>query len=626
MSGDLLREQLKTLPNRPGVYLFRSAEGEVLYVGKASSLRSRVRSYFGSGAERSFKGRELSKRATSVETFLTGTPAEALLLESNLIKEHSPRFNIQLRDDKTFPYVKVTVNEPFPRILVTRRLQPDGSRHFGPFTDVGAMRRALRMIRQMFTVRSCHYDLPVTAPDRPCLDYFIDRCRAPCVGKQSEAEYGAMIDRILDILSGHTARLKRDVRQEMEEASDSMEYERAAELRDVLRGIEAFDRRQLSIDSRGGDRDVLGIAADDTEACCVFLRVREGKLLGRNVHFLRFVEGSDLAAIVSAAVTGPYLRGDDLPPELIVPADFSDRALVESVLANNREGPFGIRVPQRWMKRRLLELAERNAAHILAERSELEGSGREEATPPPAARALAVTFGLESPPQDVACFDISTLSGRDSVGSAVWLRDGIPRTKEYRRFRIRETEDGRTDDYSMMQEVVGRYFARRVQEGGPIPDLVVIDGGKGQLGAALHAMESSGVSDIPVVALAKRNEEVFVPGTPDPICLDRRNEGLRWLQRARDEAHRFAIGYNRKLRARRTLRSRISEIRGVGPAREKDLLREFGSLEAIRRASAEELVRVPGIGPVTARRIIAALSARGGGERERHDEPPRGAS
>ena len=612
MLAEGLQEQLKTLPNRPGVYMFRSDDGEILYIGKATSLRSRVRSYFGGAADRSFKLRELSRRTASVETFVVSSPAEALLLESNLIKEHGPRFNIQLRDDKSFPYVKVTVHEPFPRVLVTRRLVRDGSRYFGPFTDVGAMRRALRMIRQMFSVRSCHYDLPRDAPARPCLDYFIDRCRAPCVGKQAQADYREMIDQILEIPSGHTGRLKRDARRGR--ITDSQHaFERAAGLRDILRGLESMEKRQTSIDFRGGDRDVLGISRSEDTACCLFLRVREGKLLGRYVHFLQIGEGADdLSALTSAAIKGAYLRQDDLPPELLVPADFEDRPLIVSMLTERRQGSFHIRVPQRGTKRRLLELAEGNAAHILTERTEVEANLSGGTIAPPGARELAAALGLESPPRDIACFDISTLSGRDSVGSSVWLRDGAPRKKEYRRFRIRETTDGKTDDFSMMQEVVGRYFARRVTKGEAIPDLVVIDGGKGQLGAALHAMESAGVSDIPVVALAKRLEEVYVPGLSDPLVLDRRNHGLRWLQRARDEAHRFAVDYNRKLRRRRTLRSGLSEVPGVGPTREKDLLREFGSLAEIRKATVEELIRVPGVGPATARRILAELSKTAG--------------
>jgi excinuclease ABC subunit C len=605
-----LREQLKALPDRPGVYLFRDDDGEILYVGKATSLRSRVRSYFGSSARQSFKLRELSNRTADIETFVLETPAEALLLESNLIKENGPRFNIQLRDDKTFPWVKVTVHEPFPRVLVTRHLVRDGSRYFGPFTDVGAMRRALRMIRQMFTVRSCHYDLPRDAPRRPCLDYFIDRCRAPCVGEQSEAEYRGMIDKILEILSGHTGGLRRDVRRQMKEAAEDLQYERAAELRDILKGLSALEKRGTAIDFRGGDRDVLGISRSENLACAIYLRVREGRLLGRSVHYLNVGEGkAGHAELTAAAIKAVYLRREDLPPELVVPSDFEDRELVQGVLAERRGAAFRIHVPQRGLKKRLLDLASENALHLLSERTELETGEGGRGAPPAAARELGLALELDVPPRDLVCFDISTLSGRESVGSAVWLGDGAPKKKEYRRFRIRETADGKTDDYSMMQEVVQRYFSRRVKEDRPVPDLVVIDGGKGQLAAALHAMESAGVSDVPAISLAKRFEEVFLPGRADPVRLDRRNAGLLWLQRARDEAHRFAVDYNRKLRSRRTLRSRLSDVPGVGPAREKDLLREFGSIEAILRADPEELTRVRGIGLATAQRIHQTLAA-----------------
>jgi excinuclease ABC subunit C len=609
VTTDSLREQVRSLPSQPGVYLFRDEDGEILYVGKARSLRERVRSYFGSAADRSFKQRELSRRVASVETFVVDSDAEALLLESNLVKEHAPRFNIQLRDDKSFPYVKVTVQEAFPRVLVTRRLVRDGSRYFGPFTDVGAMRRALRLIRGLSTVRSCHFSLPRETPERPCLEYFIDRCKAPCVGYQTEADYRAMIDRILEILAGHTGRLKGDVRLEMESAAADLDFERAAELRDVLRGLGSLERRQTSIDFRGGDRDVLGLARSGSIACCLFLRVREGKLLGRDVHFLTIGVGEDdPAAITAAAVKGAYLQHEDLPPELLVPSGFEDLELVESVLRSRRGAGFAIRVPLRGRKRRLLDLAGGNAEHLLSERQSLMSPGEAVEQVPPAARDLAIALSLPSPPRNLVCFDISTLAGSDSVGSAAWLADGAPRKAEYRRFRIRRTPEGKTDDYSMMQEIVGRYFHRRIAEDRPLPDLVIVDGGKGQLAAALHAMEGAGVSDLPAVSLAKREEEVFLPGRGDALHLDRRSPALHWLQRVRDEAHRFAIEYNRKLRRKRTLRSRLSEIPGVGPAREADLLREFGSLEAIRSASPGELSTVPGIGPTTARRIAAELS------------------
>jgi excinuclease ABC subunit C len=608
MTGDALGQAVSELPRRPGVYLFRDAAGELIYVGKAKSLRERVRSYFRAEARQDPRLRRLVGDIASVETILAGSEAEALLLESTLVREHTPRYNLQLRDDKSYPYVKVTVQEPFPRVLVTRELERDGSRYFGPFTDVKAMRRALRVIKSTFTVRSCDWPLPARGPDRPCLDYHIGQCKAPCVGWQSEADYRKMIERILDILAGRTTKLRARVTREMEEASDALEFERAAELRDVIKGLDVLRRRQTTVDFRGGDRDVLGIAGSEEGTCAVLLRVRDGHLLGRDVRFLREAADAPMKDLVATAIRDFYLPAADVPDEILVGALPEDRDALTEVLSERHGSRVEIVRPQRGQKRRLVELAEQNAGHLAEERS-LErdpGAGGEV---PRAARALESALALPAPPRSIVCFDISTLGGTDSVGAAVWLRDGKPDRSGYRRFRIRETPDGETDDYAMMQEIVGRYFHRRIAGEGALPDLVLIDGGKGQLGAALQGMESAGASDVPVAALAKRLEEVFLPGRDAPIRLGVSDPALHWLQRARNEAHRFAVGYNRRLRRRRTLHSRLSEIPGVGPRREADLLRRFGSVAAIRRSSAEELTEVRGIGRSMAERILRELAS-----------------
>lgn len=613
-----LKREAGELPDGAGVYVFRDREGEVLYVGKAKSLRSRVRSYFNADVGRSLKIRELVRRIDDLETFVLDSEAEALLLEWNLIKEHEPRFNVRLRDDKSYPYVRVTVQEPFPRVMVTRQLERDGSRYFGPYTDVGGMRSALRMLKKLYPVRSCHYDMPEELPERPCLDYHIGRCEAPCAGHQSREEYRAMIGEILRVLSGRTGEVKEEVRDRMQEASDELDFERAAELRDVLDGLASMERRRATVDFRGGDRDVLGVVRREEVACGVVLRVRDGRLLGREIHFLRNLGEEDRGEVAGAFVKGFYLRQEELPPELLAPEDFEDRDLVEEYLSLRRDGPFRVHVPRRGRKRRLVELAEENAGHLLrreglrddgagGRQGEADG-GLARAAPTRAARALAEALELERPPRSLIGFDVSTLQGADSVGSAVWLQDGGPVKDEYRRYRIRGTDEGRSDDYAMMQEIVGRYFGRRVREGKPLPDLVVVDGGKGQLGAARQAMESAGVSDLPLLALAKREEEVYRPGDADPLRLDRADQGLHWLQRVRDEAHRFALAYNRNLRRRRTLRSRLSDVQGVGPEREQALLRRFGSLDAVREATVEELTGTRGIGAATASRIRDELA------------------
>lgn len=618
-----VRDTLARLPREAGVYVFRDSEREVLYVGKAKSLRARVRSYFGSGAANSLKLARLVPQIAEVETFVTASEPEALLLESNLIKEFRPRFNVQLRDDKSFPYVKVTLAEPYPRVLVTRHIESDGSRYFGPFTNVGAMRRALRLITQKYSVRTCHYPLPDHGPDRPCLDFHIDRCLAPCVGYQSKEAYGESIQEVVRILSGHTASLRSEIRQRMQIASDTLEFETAAELRDVLSGLEVLERRQTSVDFRGGNRDVLGVALEAGSACTVLLRVRSGHLLGREVRMLRNVEDGELESAVDAALREFLLRQEDLPAEVLVPVDFPNRPLLEEILTARRGGPVRIVHPQRGSKRRLVDLAEQNARHLFHERSLSDlpvTAGSVEPSEPDRAASLGLqrALDLEEPPRDLLCFDISTLGGSDSVGSAVWLRDGRSHRDEYRRFRIRLTADGETDDYAMMQEVVGRYFQRRVRDGRPLPDLVLIDGGKGQLGAALQAMEGAGVSDLPVAALAKRREEVFLPGRSDPVIFDRSHPSLHWLQRVRDEAHRFAVGYNRRLRRKRTLRTALRDVPGVGRSREAELLRRFGSPAAIAGLSRSDLTAVPGIGPATADKILETLIAP---VEDDHDEP-----
>ena len=605
----VIKDQLKSLPTRPGVYLFKNAAGKVVYVGKAGSLRPRVRSYF-SASDRSPKTREMMRRVVSLETIVVGSEAEALILEANLIKEYQPRFNIQLRDDKRYPYIKVTTKEPFPRVFVTRKLQDDGSEYFGPYTSVGVIREALEVIKRLYTVRSCRYDLPREAPDRPCLDYHIGRCLAPCVGLQDQASYGAMIGEILKILDGDTEGVRHRVEDLMQEASDALEFERAARLRDVLSGLDELARQQRVERLRGGDYDVVGLARDGDLAATVVLRIRSGVLLGRDTQrFSDIVDESDASLITTFAsryyLSGGTRRKSRLPREILIPAEFDDRELVEDILSDEAGMKIRVHAPKKGTKARLSELAADNARHALEDR--LTALEQIEDRADQVLYDLRDRLDLKVVPRLIVCFDISHHQGSETVGSAIVFENGVPKKSEYRHMRIKG--DWGNDDYRSMAEVVSRYFQRRLNEERPLPDFLVVDGGKGQLGAARGALEELGVTDVALAALAKREEVIFRPDRPEPIRLGRKDRALHLLQRMRDEAHRFALSYNRKLRSKRTLRSDLSQVPGIGPERQKLLLSRFGSVRGVRTATAQEIARLPGISDTLAVRVLTYLGS-----------------
>jgi excinuclease ABC subunit C len=616
MQNEALQAKLKHLPDRPGVYLMKDAGGEILYVGKAKSLRPRVRSYFNSPHQHSLKTRELVRRIADLDTIVVGSEAEALILENNLIKENRPRFNINLKDDKTYPYIKVTVQERFPRVIVTRRLERDGARYFGPYTDVRRMRQALEVVKKLYTVRSCHYDLPREAPARPCLDFHIGRCKAPCVAFQPEEEYRGMIEEILQILGGHTRQAAEGIREQMQAAAAEMDFERAAELRDALASLEALEARQTVVDVEGGDRDVVGLARDGADACGVVMRIREGKLLGRETQFMAELDGEPDEEVLATFATRFYtgraaLDVEEVPPEIFFPADFDDRPVLEALLRERAGRAVRTRIPQRGEKVRVVELAEQNARHLLEEWKLLGRSAASRA--PDALYELQEVLELGTVPRLMVCFDISHTQGSETVASAVVFENGAPNKAEYRKLKIRG--EWGNDDFRSMHEAVTRYFSRRLEEGKPLPDLAVIDGGKGQLGAARKALEEIGLGQQAVVSLAKKEEEVFLPGRPTSVRLPRRSPALRLLQRLRDEAHRFAVTYNRKLRTKRTVRSELSEIPGVGPARQRQLLERFGSVRALAAATEEEVAALPGFGRELARKVLEHARDTGGKSR-----------
>ena len=593
--------KLPHLPESPGVYLWKDAEGKVLYVGKAKRLRSRVRSYFASEHIESPKTRGLVRNVCDLETIVVPTEAHALILEANLIKEYKPRFNIALRDDKSYPYIKVTLNEPYPRVFVTRRLQSDGARYFGPYTDVGQMRRALAVVKRIFTVRSCNYDMPRELPERACLDFSIGRCKAPCIGNQSVEDYRAMIDEVVVFLDGKTDEVVRRINARMEQAAENLDFERAAELRDARKHLERMQEPTIVVELEGGDRDVVGYARDGDDACVAILRIRSGKLLARDHRFLENVEGSDDADALAAFLARSYLGAtEERAGELLVPFDFPDRELLEDALEHTR-----VLVPQRGSRRQLVDLAEQNARHLLEELKLSNLEAGERAADP--VYELQRELGLRRVPRSLVCFDISHAQGTDTVASCVWFENGRAKRSEYRKFKV-ETVQG-IDDFASMREVVGRYFRRRLDEQRPLPDLVVIDGGKGQLNAAKEAIDAVGLSELPMISLAKREEEVFVVGRSESVRISRRSPALRMLQQARDEAHRFAVTFQRKRRAVRTVTSELMTIPGIGPTKRRQLLQHFGSVAALRAASPEQIAELPGWTVASASRLLAGLAA-----------------
>ncbi len=593
----LIARKLAALSDGPGVYLWKNSAGEVLYVGKAKNLRARVPAYFAPDHQDTPERAALAAQIADLETIIVPNEPQALLLENNLIKQHQPRFNIRLRDDKSYPRIAVTIGEPFPRVLVVRRIQLEGARYFGPYTDVGTLRQTLGIIRRLFAVRSCHYDLPADAPDRPCLDYHIERCRAPCVGYQTQADYRRMIDDVLLFLEGKTLDVRGRLRDRMQTASGELDYERAAQLRDALQWLEQVEQPQTVELVGGGDVDAIGLARDGDDACGVILRIRAGRLIAREHRFLERAGADSEARVLAAFLVRFYLPLEARATRVLLPFVPED---LDSLRALAPAVDWG--VPQRGTNAKLVELAEQNARHLL-ESLLLESFDVEERAADPV-YALGRDLGLASVPRSFVCVDISTNQGRDTVGSLVWFEAGRPKKSEYRRYRIRGAQQ---DDFAAVHEVVSRFLRRRFEEEKSLPDLIVVDGGKGQLSAARSATQEAGAGTIPLASLAKRDEAVYLPDRAAPLRLARRSPSLKLLQRARDEAHRFALSYSRRRRTQRTITSELLTVPGIGPQRRRLLLERFGSVAGVRTATAEEIAALPSFSRALAERIIDRL-------------------
>jgi len=635
--SDKLRGALRRLPTKPGVYLMQNADGRVLYVGKADSLRSRVRSYFAARGPEDARIAHMVTEVAGVEYIVTDTVSEAYLLESNLIKEHRPRFNIRLRDDKSYPFVKITLGEDFPRIVRTRRLVRDGSRYFGPYASASSVDETLKLLRKIFPFRTCNLDIPEgkRVLERPCLLYFINRCQGPCIQAVPKPAYRETIGQIVDFLDGKQEPIARQLRREMEGQSEALRFEQAATTRDKLRAVErTMEQQKMAAFSRA-EHDVIGMARDDDAACVQVMQVRNGKLIGRE-HFI--VEGA--RDVSDATVLGSFLQQyyastDAVPRALLAPLMPAEADDLAAYLAERRGVRVTISVPERGEKRRLVAMATSNAVEALArEHAEwmADTSRRDEAL-----SELASALELPRPPERIECYDMSNIQGTSAVGSMVVFIDGRPEPKEYRRFRIRSGET--PDDFRMMAEVLRRRFSRvaklrsetgalsldavgadevpeedsdrRRDVGWAMPDLVIVDGGKGQLSAAVGVMDELGIRDVPFSGLAKRFEELHLPGRSAPVVLPRRSQALYLVQRIRDEAHRFAITYHRDVRGKKALRSELDDIGGIGPGRKRTLLRRFGSVRRIREASVEEVAATPGISRELAERLKAHLAREG---------------
>jgi excinuclease ABC subunit C len=590
---DRLRQKARSVPREPGVYLWKDAQSKILYVGKAQDLRARVAHYLGPQVDE--KHRLLQDESADLDFVAMTSVKEALILEQNLIKQHRPPYNVLLVDDKKYPYIAVT-EEKFPRVVYTRDLREKGS-FFGPFPDAWGAKRVSRMVNKMFQLRQCR-----TLPARECLYYHLHQCSGPCIGAVTPAEYKAQAARAEEFLQGRGVELSKHIKGSMEQAAQGQRFEEAAELRDLASAIDSVLERQHAESATGRSYDAIGIAIRDDRACALVLFVREGMITGREVYMLNRVQGESLAVVLLAFLEQYYPSALKLPPEILLPVELGDGATLTQLLTERRGARVQIRAPERGEGRRFVELAEKNA-HLAIEQELLLRERRGSAAMEELQRAL----GLPTAPELIEAFDISHHAGQYTVASMVCLKDGQPYKSGYRRFRIRTTQGG--DDPGAMREVVLRRYTRVLQEVGAdaLPDLILIDGGRPQLGAAYDALKSLGLEATPIVGLAKRFEELYRPQILHPLKLDPHSAALQALQRVRDEAHRFAIGYQGVLKRKNFITSALDEIPGVGPERRRRLLQTFGSVDAIRSASEEELARTPGINRPLAKRIRDAL-------------------
>ncbi len=631
--NEKIQSVLNSLPHKPGIYLMKDAQGTILYVGKAISLYNRVRSYFQESSDLGPKNRSMVAKVDDIEFLVVKNEVEALVLESNYIKQYRPKYNVLLRDDKNYPYIKVSLTEDFPRVYRVRSFQHDGNRYFGPYTNSGAVDSTLDLLNKLFAFRTCRYDASNWAPPRdgeppagwkqkllprPCTQYYIHRCIAPCVAYATREEYDAVIQQVILFLEGKHDEVVKNLQEQMQEAAENLNFEEAARIRDRIKAVERILEKQRIIHTEGqDDQDVIALASGEDETCAQVFFFRSGKLVGREFFMLQGTRDSSLGEVMSSFLQQFYESSPHVPAEIIVEAEPDDRAVIQNWLKEKRGGAVTITTPKRGEKLHLVEMVKQNAQEVL-EQQRIKWLTDSQKTQL-ALEELQEALNLAAPPQRIECYDISNTQGTNSVGAMVVFEAGRPKTSEYRRFKIKTVEG--PNDFASHQEMLRRRFRRQasndrgndgrneeemegknieqieetpLQHNWAMPDLIIIDGGKGQLSAAMEVLQELHV-DIPTVGLAKENEEIFIPGSPDPIILPRSSQGLYMIQRIRDEAHRFGITYHRKLRSERTFKSVLDEIPGIGPKRKQALMKHFGSIRAISAASLEDLSALNGM-------------------------------
>ncbi len=586
--NETVEEKLKLLPDKPGVYIMKNEQGKIIYVGKAVVLKNRVRQYFQSNKNHTPKVRAMVSHIADFEIIMTHSEVEALILECNLIKKHRPRYNISLKDDKSYPYVKVTVQEDFPRVFITRRVLKDGARYFGPYTNATAVHESLKLLRRLFPLRTCRH-----LQERPCLEYHIKRCLAPCAGKVGKEDYDAMIRAVLLFLEGRTDDVERELQFRMEAAADAYHFELAARLRDQLLAVRKVAEKQ-NIVTGSGDQDAVGMARSEIGVVVQIFFIRAGKMIGREHFLLQSTEEESDEAILAAFLQQYYHRAAFIPREVLLPLELpaAERELLEAWLSEKkRKAKVQILCPQRGTKHDIVAMAAGNAQKYLADEAARIKQANDQTRG--AVEELGRYLGLRNPPERMECFDISHIQGSETVASMVVFEGGLPKKSDYRRFKIQSTE-GKPDDFLSMREVTTRRYVGLPEN--ELPDLIVIDGGKGQLSSALEIIrQHAGHKKVPVVGLAKQFELVFREGESEPVVLPRHSQALYLIQRIRDEAHRFAITYHRKLRGKRNLVSVLDHIVGIGPKRRQALWSHFGTLSRIKAAGVEELMAAPGM-------------------------------